>query len=276
MGLARRDQGARRSRCPCASATTSNAELTRNPHAPCGFRRRTGICGVAAPRQCAPALPASRRLASAGAALGTRPMLLLGQAPGLPYTRPRQEGSMLHVRSAALCALAIGPCLALAQAQGRQPATPYFPPPHQWERRMASAVGFDAALLDEAVTFATSSETPRFKDLLLDQATTFGAREPFDTPIGPMKERGPVSGLIIPNGHLVAQWGDPDRVDMTHSVTKTFLSTVASLAFQRGLINDVNDRARPYMPPGVDLFDAPHNHSNTWDHLLRQTSDWQG
>ncbi|OFW01021.1 MAG: serine hydrolase [Acidobacteria bacterium RIFCSPLOWO2_02_FULL_68_18] len=183
---------------------------------------------------------------------------------------------MLPVRSAALCALVIGPCLALAQAQGRQPATPYFPPPHQWERRMAAAVGFDAALLDEAVTFATSSETPRFKDLLLDQATTFGAREPFDTPIGPMKERGPVSGLIIRNGYLVAQWGDPDRVDMTHSVTKTFLSTVASLAFQRGLIKDVNDRARPYMPPGVDLFDAPHNQSITWDHLLRQTSDWQG
>src|SRR6185436_15635517 len=79
MGLARRDRGARRRRCG-TSATTSNDELARNPHAPCGFRRRAGICGVAAPRQC-PALPASRRLASAGAALGTRLMLLLGQAP---------------------------------------------------------------------------------------------------------------------------------------------------------------------------------------------------
>ena len=79
MGLARRDRGARRRRCG-ASATPSNDELARNPHAPSGFRRRAGICGVAAPRQC-PALPASRRLASAGTALGTRPMLLLGQAP---------------------------------------------------------------------------------------------------------------------------------------------------------------------------------------------------
>src|SRR5580698_9895962 len=81
MGLARRDQGARRSRCRGASVTTSNAELARNPHAPGGFRRRTGICGVAAPRQCALALAASRRLASTGAALGTRPAPLLGQAP---------------------------------------------------------------------------------------------------------------------------------------------------------------------------------------------------
>ena len=30
------------------------------------------------------------------------------------------------------------------------------------------------------------------------------------------------------------------------------------------------------MPTGVDLFDAPHNRNISWDHLLRQTSDWQG
>ena len=61
----------------------------RNPHAagpqadpgPFGFRRRGGICGVAAPRRCTPTSPASRRLASAPAALGTRCLLILGQAP---------------------------------------------------------------------------------------------------------------------------------------------------------------------------------------------------
>jgi len=30
------------------------------------------------------------------------------------------------------------------------------------------------------------------------------------------------------------------------------------------------------MPPGVDLFEAPHNQNIKWEHLLRQTSDWQG
>jgi len=30
------------------------------------------------------------------------------------------------------------------------------------------------------------------------------------------------------------------------------------------------------MPPHVDLFDSPHNQKIKWDHLLRQTSDWQG
>jgi len=183
---------------------------------------------------------------------------------------------MPRMLSAALLALVVAPFLPQPQAQAGQTAAPYFPPPLQWDRRMPAEAGFDAAQLDEAVRFAVANETPRFKDLLLDQATTFGAREPFDTPIGPMKERGPVSGLIIRNGYLVAQWGDPDRVDMTHSVTKTFLSTVAGLAVQKGLIKDVNDRARGYMPPGVDLFESPKNQPITWDHLLRQTSDWQG
>ena len=61
----------------------------RNPHAagpladpgPDGFRRRVGICSVDAPRRCTPTSPASRRLASAHAALGTRCLLILGQAP---------------------------------------------------------------------------------------------------------------------------------------------------------------------------------------------------
>jgi hypothetical protein len=40
-----------RRRCRCTSSTTSNAEIARNPHAPFGFRRRGGICGVGAPRR---------------------------------------------------------------------------------------------------------------------------------------------------------------------------------------------------------------------------------
>jgi CubicO group peptidase (beta-lactamase class C family) len=177
--------------------------------------------------------------------------------------------------SAALVALVVAPFLAEPPAQARQSAA-YFPPPHQWERRAPAEVGLDATLLDAAVKFAQANETPRPRDQRIDQATTFGAREPYDTPLGPMTVRGPVSGVVIRRGYLVAEFGEPTRVDMTHSVTKTFLSTVAGLAFQKGLIRDVTDRARGYMPHGVDLFDAPHNQPITWDHLLRQTSDWQG
>jgi len=34
------------------SLTTSNAEIARKTNAPCGFRRRRGICRVGAPRRC--------------------------------------------------------------------------------------------------------------------------------------------------------------------------------------------------------------------------------
>ncbi|HLG53919.1 MAG TPA: hypothetical protein VI485_01225 [Vicinamibacterales bacterium] len=75
------------------SATTSNDELARNPHAPGGFRRRAGICGVAAPGH-GPTVPASRRLASAGTALGTRPVPLLGQAPS--WVAQREDLEVQH------------------------------------------------------------------------------------------------------------------------------------------------------------------------------------
>ena len=63
---------------------------------------------------------------------------------------------------------------------------------------------------------------------------------------------------------------------MTFSVTKTFLSTVVGLAFDRGLIRSVTDRVAGYVPRDVDLFTAEHNAPITWEHLLRQTSDWSG
>ena len=44
----------------------------------------------------------------------------------------------------------------------------------------------DAAKLDAAVKFSVASENPGNKDLAIDLATSFG-REPFDTPIGPVK-----------------------------------------------------------------------------------------
>ena len=132
----------------------------------------------------------------------------------------------------------------------------------------------DAAKLDAAIAFAIENENPATKDLAVDLATTFG-REPFDTPIGPVKPRGALSGIVIRNGSVVAEWGDTIRTDMTFSVTKSFLSTVVGLAWQRGLIGRVEDPVREYVPQ-EGLFDGPHNSKITWDHLLRQTSDWQG
>jgi CubicO group peptidase (beta-lactamase class C family) len=156
-------------------------------------------------------------------------------------------------------------------------AVHYYPERFDWQKRTPEQARVDAAKLDAAIKFSVANENPATKDLAVNLATTFG-REPFDTPIGPVTPRGALSGIIVKNGYVVAEWGDTTRVDMTFSVTKTFLSTVVGLMWQNGLIRDVTDHVKDYMPPGeaAALFDGPHNSKITWEHLLRQTSDWQG
>lgn len=149
----------------------------------------------------------------------------------------------------------------------------YFPPRGEWELRTPAQVGMDAALLDEAIAFAKASESTDPRDLALNHYFTFG-REPHGDAIGPFKERGDMTGVILRHGYLVAEWGEPDRVDLTFSVTKSFLSSTVGLAWDRRLIRDVHDPVSDYVVTGE--FGSPHNASITWDHLLRQTSDWEG
>jgi CubicO group peptidase (beta-lactamase class C family) len=160
-------------------------------------------------------------------------------------------------------------------AQAVASRTPYFPERLDWQHKKPEEVGMNAAAINEAVQAAIAADTPGPHDMTQFLTNSFG-KEPFFSLIGPVKDRGPASGLITHHGYIVAEWGDPNRADITNSVTKTFLTTVVGLAVQGGLIKDVNDYARDYMPPHVDLFDSPHNQKIKWDHLLRQTSDWQG
>jgi CubicO group peptidase (beta-lactamase class C family) len=164
----------------------------------------------------------------------------------------------------------------VAPAAAPVPAAAYFPGRFDWQHKQPEEVGMDAARVADAVKSAVDNESTTPKDQALMLAESFGRNEPFDAIIGPTKTRAAANGIITRHGYIVAEWGDTSSADMTHSVTKTFLTTVIGLAWQRGLIHDVHDYARAYMPPGVDLFDAPHNQKITWDDLLRQTSDWQG
>ncbi len=150
----------------------------------------------------------------------------------------------------------------------------YFPERFDWHTRTAAQGNVDVARLEAALKFAAANENPNTKDLATDLATSFG-REPFDTPIGPVKPRGALSAIVIKGGYIVGEWGETTRVDMTFSVTKSFLSTVVGLLWQKGAIRDVTERVGDYMPT-PELFDGPHNSKITWEHLLRQTSDWQG
>lgn len=151
----------------------------------------------------------------------------------------------------------------------------YFPPRGSWAAKPPAELGLDAAQLQRAIDFSIAHENPGPKDIALDLKQAFGTREPLWRLLGPTQPRGGMTGIVIHRGHVAAAWGDPDRVDITHSVTKTFLTTVVGLAWQRGLIKDLSAPAKS-ASPRPELFASEHNAGITWDHLLRQTSDWSG
>jgi CubicO group peptidase (beta-lactamase class C family) len=150
----------------------------------------------------------------------------------------------------------------------------YFPGKGDiWEKRTSEELGMDSRLLQDAIDYAMANEWRGPKDLK-DAITQSFSREPYGTIIGPTKSRGGAAGIIIKNGYIVAEWGDTKRVDMTFSVTKSYLSTMAGLALDQGLIHDVDDPVKDYVKDGK--FDSEHNSKITWHHLLQQTSDWSG
>jgi len=134
-------------------------------------------------------------------------------------------------------------------------------------------VGMNAERLSEAVRFAKQAENKASRDLAQVIASAF-ANEPCNKIVGPTRPRGGANGMVIRNGYIVAEWGDTQRVDMTFSVTKSYLSTVAGLAVNDGLIRNLKDPVKDYVRDGK--FDGDHNSRITWQHLLHQTSDWSG
>jgi len=157
-------------------------------------------------------------------------------------------------------------------------AADYFPPRGAWEGKAPVELGFDAAKLKEAIDYAVANENPSSRDVAEDLKNTFGKREPNFKIVGPTQMRAALNGIVIHRGYVAAEWGDTARADMAHSVTKTFLTTVVGIAWQRGLIRNLDDRVSSYLPSAerTDLFGNEHNATITWDHLLRQTSDWSG
>ncbi len=150
--------------------------------------------------------------------------------------------------------------------------TVYYPD-SSWKSKSPGELGMNATALDSAINFALASENKVERDLRIANLKAY-ANEPDYKIVGPMKERGGPAGLVIRNGYIVAQWGDVNRVDMTFSVTKSFLSTTALLAIDNGLIRNVSDPVKKYV--WDSQFEGPHNSKITWEHLLTQSSDWSG
>lgn len=148
----------------------------------------------------------------------------------------------------------------------------YYPPYGEWERKQPEALGADTALLNKAVRFAIENEIDYPKDLRIPILQAYG-REPGFRIMGPVIDRGGPAGVVIVKGYIVASWGDIEKPDLTFSATKSYLSTVAGLAWNDGLFN-VTDRVSKYVTDGT--FSGAHNSKITWEHLLNQSSDWSG
>src|SRR5436305_14472847 len=114
---------------------------------------------------------------------------------------------------------------------------PYFPPPHPaWECVHPRAAALDDAAVAAAARHSAERETQWSRDLRRMVESDFSEEPPWNEPLGPTRPRGGPNGLVLRHGRIVAEWGDTGRVDMTFSVAKSYLSMLAGLAWDRGLI----------------------------------------
>ena len=175
----------------------------------------------------------------------------------------------MHLKSTLKFALIVPFSLFLQAVNGQE----RYYPDSIWQTKTAAEVRMNPSIVDSAVRFALNNEIKIEEDLRLALLKSY-AREPDYKILGPTKQRGKPAGMIVKNGYIVAQWGDLNRVEMTFSVTKSYLSTVAGLAVDQNLIKNIDERVNNYV--WDNKFDGAHNATITWRHLLTQSSDWSG
>ncbi|MDB5006761.1 MAG: class beta-lactamase-related serine hydrolase [Mucilaginibacter sp.] len=178
--------------------------------------------------------------------------------------------------------------LQTAYSQKHTKTADYFPPYNSWQHQAPQALGLKDSSLHNAINFAINHEVNASRDGETAQFQSFG-KEPYSAAVGPVTERGAPAGLIIYKGYIVAEWGDPARVDIVNSISKSFLSSIIGIAVDRGMIKSTSDTVALYIPPievykpdasgSNDMiypFASDHNKRLTWEVMLRQTSDWEG
>lgn len=148
-----------------------------------------------------------------------------------------------------------------------------------WTLVKAADVELDASRLQEAVEFAVANESQWPRSFYYPDGRYVGIVEwnetgPWSEIVGPVVPRGAPAGVILKGGRCVAEWGDTHRPDMTFSVAKSYLSILAGLAVDDGLIASIDDRVAETV--SGPWFESAHNSTITWRHLLQQSSEWQG
>jgi len=128
--------------------------------------------------------------------------------------------------------------------------------------------------LQGAIRFAVEHESSWDRNVDGEWGVHVNEPPPWNRLLGPVHDRGPVSGAIAIGGRVLTSWGEPDRPDLTFSIAKSYLALLAGIAHDRGLLPDLDEPVHVRVP-GIG-FDDPHNAEVTWAHLLQQTSEWQG
>jgi CubicO group peptidase (beta-lactamase class C family) len=128
--------------------------------------------------------------------------------------------------------------------------------------------------LERAIRFSIEHESTWDREVTGNWGVHVNDPPPWNRLLGPVHDRGGVSGAIALDGKLIATWGEPDRADLTFSIAKTYLALLAGVAFDRGLLPDP-DEAVGKRVRGIG-FDDTHNAQVTWTQLLQQTSEWTG
>ncbi len=130
------------------------------------------------------------------------------------------------------------------------------------------------ASMREAIAYAQEHESEWDRSI----TGVFGVHQkdpaPWNRQWGPLHDRGPASGVVVVDGKTLASWGEPERADLTYSVAKMYLALVTGIAWDQGLIRDL-DQPIGQQLPGIG-FDSGNNALVTWRHLLQQTSEWEG
>ena len=98
------------------------------------------------------------------------------------------------------------PLCAVAQSNRSDDSSAVDYPDRVWQHKTPRESALDPGRLKEAIGFVVANETRSPGDFVLNHYQTFG-REPFGYAVGPIKDRGNPTGLVIHQGHIVAEWG---------------------------------------------------------------------
>lgn len=158
---------------------------------------------------------------------------------------------------------------------GRAPSRAGFPlptiPPH--------AAAVDEGALEALLEYARAhpSEPLRGGDVAARKSArlreVLGADADVEM-IGPFTPAGSLNVLVVRRDAIVAELGDTGHADEIASATKSFLSTLAGIACDSGYISAPS--ASVFDDTRLPLLDSPRHRTITWEHLLQQTSAWDG